>query len=279
MHFLVGPSVPMSLFDELKAMADEGSPPAIPPVEDTSVEALWARARKLRDSRGCSPRTARKRENASSPTRFFLGGQPFCPYKTWGGMADVFVSLDGVLLFRGPGSPEKMDIITVDTLHISCASDQYKSGKKYVGLILYGYEGKLDDGYWYMGGKKCRPGYVVLVDSSMLKIQAGDVGVVHGAAFRSVFGSSVPKQLIGEGFSVQNGNLVGNSYSFNTGSDWHDSKKAMNPITFSILWKVVEEWKKGNGKQNYPVRDFLRWESPWVCCCGSHPDGHYFFDP
>ena len=111
-----------------------------------------------------------------------------------------------------------------------------------------------------IGGKRCHPGYVCIVDSNeALRRFPRESGMVHGAAFRSVFGCSKEsvEGLVGEGFAVMGGEVKFNSYSFNTTTKFHDSQNQMARETQRFIRYVVQEWKKGNSCQNYPLRNLM----------------------
>lgn len=155
---------------------------------------------------------------------------------------------------------------TFESVHLSCASDVYK-GKEhsYAGFLLYAQDGKTD---WRMNGRHCKSGYIVIQDTSRpdVKRQPSKVGIVHGKVYMNVFGQDPTKETTGEGFSVQDGKIVWNSYSFNAATDgYHDGSKVASPLIQRYVKHVVEAWMmagetgQGLGCRNFPVRDLYEW--------------------
>ena len=97
--------------------------------------------------------------------------------------------------------------INVESLHLSCKSDVYKSSGSYAGIIIYQYSGKSE---WRTANNThCKTGYIVIQDTdseNVKKFKSTEPGVVHGAVYRNAFGESVsPAEVVGEGFSIKNG--------------------------------------------------------------------------
>jgi hypothetical protein len=51
----------------------------------------------------------------------------------------------------------------IPTFHLCCASHEYERGQRYVGFVLYALNGATR---FNLGGRRCRGGYVVILDSS-----------------------------------------------------------------------------------------------------------------
>merc|ERR1712194_457103 len=65
----------------------------------------------------------------------------------------------------------------------------------------------------------CKAGYIIVVKSENLTEQfPKEVGMIHGAAFRKVFGASA-SGIIGSGFSIQKRKVIDRSGAFNDASD------------------------------------------------------------
>jgi hypothetical protein len=68
---------------------------------------------------------------------------------------------------------------------------------------------------------------------------------VHGSAFKHIFGEDIPAGLVGEGFSITDGQLVDRSFTFNTGTPYHDDQNKIHPVTKQLLEGFVCRWKAG----------------------------------
>lgn len=152
----------------------------------------------------------------------------------------------------------------IETLHLSCSSHEYVPGKRYAGFIIYGVDDDRQSSPYIIGGQRVRPGYVVICDTSHPQVQRAKSGegVVHDKVFASVFdGASVKDcKVVGEGFSITNGEFVPNSATFNCGSVYHDSVVSMNPKTMFMVERLMDKWMAGAAgccHQNFAVADLM----------------------
>jgi hypothetical protein len=53
------------------------------------------------------------------------------------------------------------------TIRLNCESDSYRYGNRFAGFILYGYYG---EDTWVLQGKRCRSGYIVILNSDAEKV-------------------------------------------------------------------------------------------------------------
>merc|ERR1719270_3311879 len=95
-------------------------------------------------------------------------------------------------------------------------STRPRPGRGYAGIVLYK-KGACTQ--WECNGVRVRSGYIYITDADCATEFPGEAGQVHGAAYRRLFGESVPSDLIASGFSIQrDGVYKYNSWSMNTGS-------------------------------------------------------------
>ena len=166
---------------------------------------------------------------------------------------------DGFEVYSNKTNDKK---IPVKTLHISCKSDTYRGeNSKYGGVIIYKYDGKID---WRTANcTHCLSGYIVIMDTDSTKVKRfqykGQYGVVHGAVYECAFGEKLNNKVVGEGFSIRNGELEVNSASLNvpaTGpSSYHNRTRLMSEISEKCVKKVVASWKAA-GPQSLGCRNF-----------------------
>jgi len=155
---------------------------------------------------------------------------------------------------------------TINTIHISCSSDAYRGpGHKYGGIILYGCDGKSE---WYTtNGTHCKTGYLVIQDTDCCTAPQhkypNEPGEVHGAIYRDVFGEScVGRNVVGEGFGVENGEFTYISGVFNAANDeYRDCDRSMSLRIKRCLEQVVRIWKDAGSRftdcQNHDVEMLL----------------------
>ena len=161
---------------------------------------------------------------------------------------------------------------TIKTIHISCSSDAYRGpGHKYGGIILYGCDGKSE---WYTtNGTHCKTGYLVIQDTDCYPAPQhkypNEPGQVQGAIYGNVFGEScVRRNVGGEGFGVENGNITFISGVFNaTNDDDHDENRIMNPKVKKCIRTLVLAWMTigRNCPQSYDVKNLLEFELCRIC--------------
>ena len=159
--------------------------------------------------------------------------------------------------------------IDVETMHISCKSDTYKSGHNYGGIIIYQYNGKSE---WRTANNThCKSGYIVIqdTDSENVKQWIKEPGKVHGAVFRNAFGESVTKaNVVGEGFAVRNGESNVEKFEINSSvfnnpkySIHHDHRRRMHELSEHCVGKIVEYWKTAGPRwvrqRNFEVKQLL----------------------
>ena len=149
--------------------------------------------------------------------------------------------------------------VVVKTMHLSGKSDAYQPGHKYGVVIMYLYDDKLE--WTTANGTNCKSGYIVIqdADSGNVKKWTGEeVGALHGAIYRNVFGESMMKaHVVGEGFSFRS-QLDKGSRVFNKppGSDFHDNRNTMNEASFHCVKKIVDYWKEGGSSWAHRQRNF-----------------------
>ena len=157
----------------------------------------------------------------------------------------------------------------VDSVHLSCESDIFRGNSlRYGGIIIYSRNGESE--WRTANGKHCKSGYIVIQDSASERVKkwSGEPGAVHGAVYRSAFGESVKDhEIIGEGFSIQNGELITTSGVFNAPpkSPYHDGKREkMSDLTERCVSEVVKDWKAAGrkypptlGTRNFVVRKII----------------------
>ena len=158
---------------------------------------------------------------------------------------------------------------TVDSVHLSRQSDIFGgNNSKYGGIIIYSRDGESE--WQTTNGKHCKSGYIVIQDSASERVKkwSGEPGAVHGAVYGSAFGESVKDhEIIGEGFSIQNGQLITTSGVFNAPpkSLYHDGKReSMSELTKRCVSEVVKNWKAAGkkypptlGTRNFVVRKII----------------------
>ena len=133
--------------------------------------------------------------------------------------------------------------LILKSYHVSCQSDRPKSyqnpGKNYGGLVLYQYDGKSK---WELNNVHCRTGYVILKDSS--KLPHSKLGQVHGAVYKSVFGSCDGK-VVASGFAYNTNHWGFTSGTFNLACNEY----TMTQSEITYLKKALEKWCD-DGTQN-----------------------------
>ena len=140
--------------------------------------------------------------------------------------------------------------------HISCASSVYETGKDYIGLVLFEWDGNTK---WEVNGRRCQSGYVIFLETGMLMETSAELESnaseekLHPLGYRFVFGYGTMDKIAGEGFNVRGGVFA-----------WEEDvfKRSM-PLTNAVRQKLVDVsnlWKTaGNecnilpNKRNYPV--------------------------
>ena len=153
-------------------------------------------------------------------------------------------------------SKDYIKTLKCSSFHFSCACDIFCKEFNYAGAVFWGTE--KGESNWTLNNRKCRSGYIIIKKVSSLTSYPSKEGLIHGSLFKSVFGSE-PSQanpkLIGSGFAFKNGAWVFNSYTFNTGTSFHDNSKTCNEEKI-IINNAVDAWVRGNcRKQNFSVRE------------------------
>ena len=127
---------------------------------------------------------------------------------------------------------------------------------------------------WYTtNSTHCKTGYLVIQDTDCYPAPQHkypkEPGQLHGAIYRNVFGEScVRRNVVGEGFGVENGNIIFISGVFNaTNDDYHDENRIMNPKVKKCIRTLVLAWmtKGRNCPQNYDVKNLLEFELCPIC--------------
>ena len=159
-------------------------------------------------------------------------------------------------------------ILLVDTIQISRKSDPYKSVTfKYGGIIIYGRNG---EGEWRTENRtQGKSGFVVIMQTDNVKFEKlkkkwkDEPGQVHGIIYREALGESCKDvTVVGEGFSIMDGEFKTNSVVFNPshGDPYHDNSREMHSVSAKCVKKVVEDWKRAGGNfiaKDYPVEILL----------------------
>jgi hypothetical protein len=136
----------------------------------------------------------------------------------------------------------------VKCYHVSCQSSRLDSNKNMVGIVLYG---KGSNTAWQQNGMKFRSGYIYITDGdSAARDFPSESGLVHGAAYRRLTGSSKPDDITAGGFAIQRGTWKFNSYSMNTHGRFTNNVKTMTDHEQRWVKAAVEQWMR-NGQQNY----------------------------
>ena len=162
--------------------------------------------------------------------------------------------------------------IQLETLHVSCRSDQHNAGVDKAGLIVYSYDDKID---FYLNGIHCRSGYIIIKDTDNIKhISSTNASIVHGKLFKWLFNQEIDSKVVGAGFAYVNSEWKFNSYSMNTSDDgYHDKNKGMHPLEVEMVRNVIQEvyethrWKQ---QPNVKVVELKIRKSAKQCAyCGS----------
>eukprot|EP01084_Bolivina_argentea_P296187 510075_1 len=143
--------------------------------------------------------------------------------------------------------------IEITSFHVSCQSDDIVEDKDMVGVVLYSYNGKTD---WNLNDIHCKSGYIILKLSENIAHIKDEPGVVHGACYKSVFNQSLDSKVVGGGFGYRNGKWKFNSFTFNTGDNYHDDNKSMHEVEIKCIKAAVGNWK--NGIQNTKLQDIIK---------------------
>ncbi|CAB4037353.1 Hypothetical predicted protein [Paramuricea clavata] len=187
---------------------------------------------------------------------------------------------------KNPEHPDKKDArkykkdIKVETMHISCKSDTYQPGHNYGGIMIYQYDGKSE---WRTeNNTHCETGYIVIqdTDSENVKQWIGkEPGKVHGAVYKNAFGEAVKAEVVGEGFSIQNGifsifdKFEKKSGVFNSpkNSEYHDNNPDMHKVSEHCVRKIVKYWKSAGPswvrQRNFEVEELMKDfdKKKWSC--------------
>ena len=153
--------------------------------------------------------------------------------------------------------------IAIPTYHVSCQSHKYDHNKNMIGIIFYQRDDKKE--IFYVEHLKCRPAYILLAYSSEIAKIRRNNETMHAATFRYFVGKELHKyNIIGAGFSIQEGQIVCKSGTFNAPSNnyglFHDDNREMHNVEKYVLEKVIENWK--NGQQNTRIADVVKNTNP-----------------
>ena len=155
--------------------------------------------------------------------------------------------------------------IAVESYHVSCQSDSLSmklaqmldsnnntnknsnnsnsndntTNNNMGGIILYTYDNKTD---WYLNNIHCKSGYIIIKNEENLKNIGALHGVIHGDVYKSVFDCEIDDKVVGAGFAFHNGKWKFNSYTFNTGTKYHDNLKAMHPLEKELVKSALQNW-------------------------------------
>ena len=133
--------------------------------------------------------------------------------------------------------------LKVASFHISCASNIYETGKDYIGLILFQFDGNTK---WVINNRKCQSGYVIFLDTEMLLGLSESTEIkekIHSLGYQLLFGEGTMDKIVGEGFSIYQGEHKWN----------HDVFKKSMPLTNEvrqILVDISNDWKKAGKELN-----------------------------
>jgi ubiquitin-large subunit ribosomal protein L40e len=148
--------------------------------------------------------------------------------------------------------------VSTKTLHFSCKSEPVQPGSlhNYAGMVLWAYDGQSD---WRINNVHCKSGYVYIRrthGSGSIESEKSACGQVHGKLYKSLFQIDPSPSVVGTGFSYVNGAWKFNSYTFNTGSEWHNNNKGANKREAKLLRAAIMAWmESGCTKQNHTVKD------------------------
>eukprot|EP01084_Bolivina_argentea_P052689 96785_1 len=177
-----------------------------------------------------------------------------------GGLDTVEYNQQHQTLTVGLCSPNNYTTFEISSFHVSCKSDKF-TGENMTGIVLYEYDDKRD---WYLNGIHCKTGYIILRLSKNISHIKDEPGAVHGACYKSVFNESLDKnKVVGGGFAYLNGKWKFNSWTFNTGSKYHNNEKEMNPLEQRCIEVAIVNWKKG--LQNTYVKDIGLGQADTTC--------------
>ncbi|CAF3373664.1 unnamed protein product [Rotaria sp. Silwood2] len=117
------------------------------------------------------------------------------------------------------------------TVRMSLFSDPFDPWTDLIGMIVYGYNGQSE---FYLNGRHCKAGYILIKRADAIKHIPGDT--MHKKLYRWFFNQELDSVFIGGGFAYQNGEWKHNSFSFNTNQDfYHDNQKGMHYIEKELL--------------------------------------------
>mmetsp|Transcript_57217 Transcript_57217/g.51517 ORF Transcript_57217/g.51517 Transcript_57217/m.51517 type:complete len:206 (+) Transcript_57217:91-708(+) len=164
-------------------------------------------------------------------------------YATKKGMSQAKLLVEtGQIRFRNMDSSKE---IKIGSYHISCKSDPI-GNKKMMGIILY--QNGNESGIFYVGKLKCRPGYILLIESWKIIEIKKENETMHAATFRYFTGLDIKKtNIIAGGFSIQNNELVDRSGTCNAPTNnfglFHDKNRCMNNVEKFVLETAVTNWQ------------------------------------
>jgi len=150
------------------------------------------------------------------------------------------------------GIDREKSSIRIDSIHISCQSDIHDPKKHQAGLIVYSYKGKTD---FYLNGKHCRSGYILIKNAESLENIDSNKGQVHGKLFKWFFGIEPDNDFVGAGFAYHEGKWKFNSYTYN-GNDkdgYHDNDKGLHRYEETLLGQVIHNLYVNNKWQSRPT--------------------------
>ena len=178
--------------------------------------------------------------------------------------AIVYREGDDVVIGKPKKDHEGQRGIKLTHIRISGESDAYQDGHNYAGFILYAHGDPVKTD-WYLNGKHCKTGYLVIQDSSKKEVQryiGKAEGMIHGAIYKNVFKEDVGN-AVGEAFAYRGGVFTWRSSTFNARSDgYHDKHREMAAITECCVGYVLQQWKESRGRlpscRTYEVKNILK---------------------
>jgi len=143
----------------------------------------------------------------------------------------------------------------IPTFHVSCTSFRPESlyGKDdMAGMVLYKYDGKNE---WWLNGKHCKAGYIVLQKSASLADTRSEYGLIHGKLYKYTFGEETSAKVVGSGFGYIDGTWRFNSYTLNdadagtVNAKYHTIGRTMGKAEQTVLMQAMRNWVE-RGQQN-----------------------------
>lgn len=148
----------------------------------------------------------------------------------------------GVLIDSNDGKTT----LHVKKLTLSATSDRFQTGKKYVGMMLYGHKGQ---DTWTLNGVRGAAGLVHIVETSKVRRNRGIS--LHAKLFYHLFRQEPDKHSVAAGFAYLDGTWKYNSKTYNMeGGQWiyddfHDKSKTCGDLEISILQPALSAFESG----------------------------------